>query len=451
MVMPYHVMAGSGKGGTMRIRMGILAACFCWLGALSAAAELSRYVPEEAFLAVKADGPRIWGLPQARRLLGLVEAANPKVEQVLMGDFASAATADYLAFAVSGEVRILIRPADGEPEKLFRSRCEWIRSNYGDRIRDEGEAPFPYIGVDGGRLMLAGDHLECVFREFPEDAEPALPVKDSPLGKRLAAGAEPLKLIVTDRVRSAAGDKLRLPPFLAQVKQLEFVLDDSGKVPVLRLSGLYPDEAGARAAKGALAGMSALARQKVSGAELELLNALAVETAGRELTVSAAVAESLVGKIEERVMMAPAEDKLRQIGVAIALFVSEEKRMPDSFDELYRKNFLTRADVFRLPGDGGSRPPADGQPVGEENCSFYYWGRGIPAGTAVPSRIPVAAMKRRLAPKGRFAVLFLDGHVEVRQTDSPDEAGLIRGLLKDEAFDGRREIESLLLKNRMEE
>ena len=90
----------------MRIRMGILAACFCWLGALSAAAELSRYVPEEAFLAVKADGPRIWGLPQARRLLGLVEAANPKVEQVLMGDFASAATADYLAFAVSGEVRI---------------------------------------------------------------------------------------------------------------------------------------------------------------------------------------------------------------------------------------------------------------------------------------------------------------------------------------------------------
>ena len=386
-----------------------------------------------------------------RRLLGLVEAANPKVEQVLMGDFASAATADYLAFAVSGEVRILIRPADGEPEKLFRSRCEWIRSNYGDRIRDEGEAPFPYIGVDGGRLMLAGDHLEWVFREFPEDAEPALPVKDSPLGKRLAAGAEPLKLIVTDRVRSAAGDKLRLPPFLAQVKQLEFVLDDSGKVPVLRLSGLYPDEAGARAAKGALAGMSALARQKVSGAELELLNALAVETAGRELTVSAAVAESLVGKIEERVMMAPAEDKLRQIGVAIALFVSEEKRMPDSFDELYRKNFLTRADVFRLPGDGGSRPPADGQPVGEENCSFYYWGRGIPAGTAVPSRIPVAAMKRRLAPKGRFAVLFLDGHVEVRQTDSPDEAGLIRGLLKDEAFDGRREIESLLLKNRMEE
>ena len=252
------------KGGTMRIRMGILAACFCWLGALSAAAELSRYVPEEAFLAVKADGPRIWRLPQARRLLGLVEAANPKVEQVLMGDFASAATADYLAFAVSGEVRILIRPADGEPEKLFRSRCEWIRSNYGDRIRDEGEAPFPYIGVDGGRLMLAGDHLEWVFREFPEDAEPALPVKDSPLGKRLAAGAEPLKLIVTDRVRSAAGDKLRLPPFLTQVKQLEFVLDDSGKVPVLRLSGLYPDEAGARAAKGALAGMSALARQKVS-------------------------------------------------------------------------------------------------------------------------------------------------------------------------------------------
>ena len=403
----------------MRIRMGILAACFCWLGALSAAAELSRYVPEEAFLAVKADGPRIWRLPQARRLLGLVEAANPKVEQVLMGDFASAATADYLAFAVSGEVRILIRPADGEPEKLFRSRCEWIRSNYGDRIRDEGEAPFPYIGVDGGRLMLAGDHLEWVFREFPEDAEPALPVKDSPLGKRLAAGAEPLKLIVTDRVRSAAGDKLRLPPFLTQVKQLEFVLDDSGKVPVLRLSGLYPDEAGARAAKGALAGMSALARQKVSGAELELLNALAVETAGRELTVSAAVAESLVGKIEERVMMAPAEDKLRQIGVAIALFVSEEK--------------------------------ADGQPVGAETCRFYYWGRGIPAGTAVPSRIPVAAMKRRLAPKGRFAVLFLDGHVEVRQTDSPDEAGLIRGLLKDEAFDGRREIESLLLKNRMEE
>lgn len=125
--------------------------------------------------------------------------------------------------------------------------------------------------------------------------------------------------------------------------------------------------------------------------------------------------------------------------------------MPDSFDELYRKNFLTRADVFRLPGDGGSRPPADGQPVGEENCSFYYWGCGIPAGTAVPSRIPVAAMKRRLAPKGRFAVLFLDGHVEVRQADSPDEAGLIRGLLKDEAFDGRREIESLLLKNRMEE
>ena len=41
--------------------------------------------------------------------------------------------------------------------------------------------------------------------------------------------------------------------------------------------------------------------------------------------------------------------------------------------------------------------------------------------------------------------------VNVRQTDSPDEAGLIRGLLKDEAFDGRREIESLLLKNRMEE
>lgn len=78
-------------------------------------------------------------------------------------------------------------------------------------------------------------------------------------------------------------------------------------------------------------------------------------------------------------------------------------------------------------------------------------GRGIPAGTAVPSRIPVAAVKRRLAPKGRFAVLFLDGHVEVRQADSPDEAGLIRGLLKDEAFDGRREIESLLLKNRMEE
>lgn len=108
--------------------------------------------------------------------------------------------------------------------------------------------------------------------------------------------------------------------------------------------------------------------------------------------------------------------------------------------------------MFRLPGDGGSRPPADGQPVGEENCSFYYWGRGIPGrdGGAVPDS-GVAAMKRRLAPKGRFAVLFLDGHVEVRQTDSPDEAGLIRGLLKDEAFDGRREIESLLLKNRMEE
>lgn len=244
---------------------------------------------------------------------------------------------------------------------------------------------------------------------------------------------------------------MRLPPFLAQVKQLEFVLDDSGKVPVLRLSGLYPDEAGARAAKGALAGMSALARQKVSGAELELLNALAVETAGRELTVSAAVAESLVGKIEERVMMAPAEDKLRQIGVADCTFRQRGEAHAGLLRRTLPEEFPDTADVFRLPGDGGSRPPADGQPVGEENCSFYYWGRGIPAGTAVPSRIPVAAMKRRLAPKGRFAVLFLDGHVEVRQTDSPDEAGLIRGLLKDEAFDGRREIESLLLKNRMEE
>ena len=55
---------------------------------------------------------------------GVVGQGGAGFPTVLMGDFASAATADYLAFAVSGEVRILIRPADGEPEKLFRSRCE---------------------------------------------------------------------------------------------------------------------------------------------------------------------------------------------------------------------------------------------------------------------------------------------------------------------------------------